>query len=48
MAGATSAKDAAISRLLPSKLANKLIARVTVRLHDYGCSLKAYRRELVT
>ena len=42
-------QDAAISRLLPSKLANKLIARVTgVRLHDYGCSLKAYRRELVT
>ena len=40
-------QDAAISRLLPSKLANKLIARVTgVRLHDYGCSLKAYRREL--
>lgn len=34
-------QDAAISRLLPSKLANKLIARVTgVRLHDYGCSLK--------
>ena len=42
-------QDAAVSRLLPSKLANKLIARVTgVRLHDYGCSLKAYRRELVT
>ena len=41
-------QDAAISRLLPSLLANKLIARVTgVRLHDYGCSLKAYRRELV-
>ena len=37
-----------MSRLLPSKLANRLIARVTgVRLHDYGCSLKAYRRELV-
>jgi hypothetical protein len=29
-------------------VANRLIARVTgVRLHDYGCSLKAYRRELV-
>ena len=42
-------QDNAISRLLPSLLANKLIARVTgVRLHDYGCSLKAYRRELVT
>ena len=36
------------SRLLPSKLANGLIAAVTgVHLHDYGCSLKAYRRELV-
>jgi len=42
-------QDAALSRLLPSKLANKLIAAVTeVRLHDYGCSLKAYRREVVT
>ena len=41
-------QDHAVSRLLPSKLANRLIARVTgVRLHDYGCSLKAYRRELV-
>jgi glycosyltransferase involved in cell wall biosynthesis len=41
-------QDHAVSRLLPSKAANHLIARVTgVRLHDYGCSLKAYRRELV-
>jgi glycosyltransferase involved in cell wall biosynthesis len=41
-------QDHAVSRLLPSKLANRLIARVTgVQLHDYGCSLKAYRRELV-
>jgi hypothetical protein len=41
-------QDAAISRLLPSRLANSLIARVTgVQLHDYGCSLKAYRREVV-
>jgi glycosyltransferase involved in cell wall biosynthesis len=41
-------QDAAVSRLLPSKLANSLIASVTgVRLHDYGCSLKAYRREVV-
>lgn len=36
------------SRLLPSKVANWIIAGVTgVRLHDYGCSLKAYRSELV-
>lgn len=41
-------QDAALKRLLPSKIANRLIARVTgVRLHDYGCSLKAYRREVV-
>lgn len=42
-------QDNRISRLLPSLLANRLIARVTgVRLHDYGCSLKAYRREVVS
>jgi len=41
-------QDAALTRLLPSKLANALIGWVTgVRLHDYGCSLKAYRSELV-
>ena len=41
-------QDAAISRLLPSLLANRLIALVTgVKLHDYGCSLKAYRREVI-
>lgn len=41
-------QDAALTRLLPSKIANWLISRVTgVRLHDYGCSLKAYRAELV-
>lgn len=41
-------QDDALTRLLPSKLANGLIARVTgVNLHDYGCSLKAYRSEVV-
>lgn len=41
-------QDGRFSRLLPSLLANRLIARVTgVGLHDYGCSLKAYRREVV-
>jgi glycosyltransferase involved in cell wall biosynthesis len=36
------------SRTFPSKIANWLISKVTgVRLHDYGCSLKAYRREVV-
>lgn len=35
-------------RLIPSRLANQLIRRVTgVRVHDYGCSLKAYRTSLV-
>lgn len=42
-------KDAALTRLLPSKIANWLIGGVTgVDLHDYGCSLKAYRAELVS
>ena len=41
-------QDAAIQRKLPSTIANRLIGRVTgVRLHDYGCSLKAYRREVL-
>lgn len=36
------------SRRLPSMLANKLISWVTgVHLHDYGCSLKAYRADLI-
>jgi dolichol-phosphate mannosyltransferase len=38
----------ALTRLLPSKIANWLIGQITgVKLHDYGCSLKAYRSELV-
>jgi glycosyltransferase involved in cell wall biosynthesis len=42
-------KDAFITRTLPSNLANWLISTVTgVRLHDYGCTLKAYRREVLT
>lgn len=41
-------QDAALTRLLPSKIANWLIGRLTgVRLHDYGCSLKAYRADVV-
>lgn len=40
-------KDPFLSRKLPSLLANRLIAWSTgVRLHDYGCSLKAYTGEL--
>ena len=39
-------KDAAFKRNLPSRIANELISTVSgVRLHDYGCSLKAYRRD---
>lgn len=41
-------QDAKFSRLLPSRIANWLISKMTgVQLHDYGCSLKAYRTELV-
>jgi glycosyltransferase involved in cell wall biosynthesis len=42
-------QDTYITRTLPSHLANGLISRVTgVHLHDYGCTLKAYRREVIT
>ncbi|MFO7624378.1 MAG: glycosyltransferase [Anaerolineales bacterium] len=42
-------QDKFFSRRLPSRIANRLISIVTgVRLHDYGCSLKAYRREVIT
>jgi len=41
-------QDSGLSRKLPSRLANALISWVTgVRLHDYGCALKVYRREIV-
>lgn len=41
-------KDTFLTRTLPSTLANWLISRVTgVRLHDYGCTLKAYRRDVL-
>ena len=41
-------QDNTFTRLLPSKIANIIIAKLTgVSLHDYGCSLKAYRSELV-
>lgn len=40
--------DRFLTRRLPSLLANKLISWITgVRLHDYGCTLKAIRREVV-
>lgn len=41
-------QDKALSRRLPSAIANRMISRTTgVHLHDYGCALKAYRREIV-
>jgi glycosyltransferase involved in cell wall biosynthesis len=41
-------KDSFLSRLLPSMIANRLISWATgVRLHDYGCSLKVFRAEVV-
>ncbi len=41
-------KEPFLTRILPSKIANSLISFLTdVKLHDYGCSLKAYRREVV-
>jgi glycosyltransferase involved in cell wall biosynthesis len=42
-------QDAFINRKLPSQIANGLISWVTgVHLHDYGCTLKAYHREVIT
>src|SRR6478752_909531 len=39
-------QDTLITRKIPSKMANWLISKIGgVPLHDYGCSLKAYRRE---
>lgn len=41
-------KDKALTRRLPSKIANKLISWVTgVKLNDYGCTMKAYRRDVI-
>lgn len=41
-------KDHPLKRNLPSRIANWLISAISgVKLHDYGCSLKAYRREVI-
>jgi glycosyltransferase involved in cell wall biosynthesis len=41
-------KDPWLTRKLPSRLANLLISYISgIRLHDYGCTLKGYRREVV-
>lgn len=41
-------QDALLSRKVPSRIANRLIARLSgVPLHDFGCTLKAYRRRVL-
>ncbi len=41
-------QDRAISRRLPSRIANRVISGVTgVELHDYGCALKVYRADVI-
>jgi glycosyltransferase involved in cell wall biosynthesis len=41
-------QDKLVSRKIPSQIANKIISVIGgVPLHDYGCSLKAYRREVI-
>ncbi|WP_257787277.1 glycosyltransferase family 2 protein [Acidihalobacter ferrooxydans] len=41
-------QDALLMRKIPSRIANRLIARTTgVHLHDYGCSLKVYRAQVI-
>lgn len=41
-------QDKFLTRVLPSRMANLLISKVTgVHLHDYGCTLKTYRREVL-
>jgi glycosyltransferase involved in cell wall biosynthesis len=41
-------KDPLLTRRIPSSVANKLISIITgVHLHDYGCTLKAYRKEII-
>jgi glycosyltransferase involved in cell wall biosynthesis len=43
-----SRQDAFLTRTLPSRIANGLISKIGgVPLHDYGCSLKAYRRDVL-
>ena len=41
-------QDRAVSRRLPSVVANRLISALfRIRLHDFGCTLKAYRRDVL-
>lgn len=48
VAGWRKSRQDSFSRRIPSRVANWLIARATgIRLHDYGCSLKAFRSEII-
>jgi glycosyltransferase involved in cell wall biosynthesis len=41
-------KDRLLTRRIPSAIANWLISKIThIRLHDFGCTLKAFRKEVV-
>ncbi|MFZ5559796.1 MAG: glycosyltransferase family 2 protein [Patescibacteria group bacterium] len=41
-------RDKLFTRIIPSKIANWLISAITgVKLHDYGCTMKAYRKEVI-
>ena len=41
-------QDNSLSRILPSKIANYMISKISgVKLHDYGCTLKAYKKEII-
>ncbi len=41
-------QDNSLSRILPSKIANYIISKISgVKLHDYGCTLKAYKKEII-
>jgi glycosyltransferase involved in cell wall biosynthesis len=40
--------DKKYTRIIPSKIANMLISKISgIHLHDYGCTLKAYRKEIL-
>ncbi len=42
-------RDAMVPRKIPSRIANRLVARISgVPLHDFGCTLKAYRRRVLS
>jgi glycosyltransferase involved in cell wall biosynthesis len=48
VSGWRTVRNDTFSRRLPSAMANRLISSLLgVRLHDYGCTLKAYRREVI-